>query len=113
MTHPAVEYQLTPPESRAVAHLLTASALGMCVGVPERITLQDRTLTLTDLDTWAFSAGERILIDVLLHLVGDARWPEVTLLDERNQLVVSEAVRLLVTGREMQYARLSKAVREA
>jgi hypothetical protein len=113
MTHPAVEFTLTPPEARAVGHLLTHSALGCCVGVPGRFVLHDRVLTVADVDEWSWSGGERVLIDVLLHLLGEGRWPDVTVLDERNQLIVREAVRLLVTGREQQFARLAQAVKEA
>jgi hypothetical protein len=90
--------RLSPPEHRAVKHLLERSALGSCAGTQGRIHLSpDGDLTLQRLDDWPFSSGEEVLVDVLRFLIGTAtRWPDLAKVDEHQQLIVRESMRLLV-----------------
>lgn len=93
--------RLNPPEHRAVRHLLQRSALNECPGTLGRVILTDEgDLTIQRLDTWGFSSGEEILIDVVRFLVGEAvRWPPIEKVDEFNQQIVRESLRLLAGGR--------------
>ncbi len=88
--------RLTPQEHAAVRHLLQRSALASCVGVEGRIDLSDDgDLTVQRLSDWGWSSGERVLIEVLLHILGEARWPDIGKVDDHNRQVVREAMRLL------------------
>lgn len=93
---------LSPREAAATRYLLMWSALRHCDGVAGRIVLSTdvdgrTTLQLHDLSSWGWSSGERVLVDVLLHIAGFGPDPQADLwrLDETNHLVVSEAMALL------------------
>ena len=89
--------RLTEHERAAVRYLLQHSALADCVGTEGRVILDGHDLTLQRLDTWTFSSGELVLLDVLKFAIGEAvRLPDLDRLDEDNQRVCAEAFRLLV-----------------
>ncbi len=88
--------RLTPAEHAAVRHLLVRSALADCPGTLGRITLtDDGDLTIQRVDDWRWSHGELELLEVLDHILGRGRWPTFRHLDETNQLVAREAMRML------------------
>lgn len=102
---------LSGPEFDAVSILLNASALSFCVGVDDRIDLTGRTLIVESLDTWRWSSGEELLLQVLLHLLGEESMPcDLSHLDEPNQIVVGQALALLHGGRAQQHEQLLAAV---
>ncbi len=98
--------RLTPPEHAAIRHILARSALADTPGRIGRLILtDDGDLTVQRLDTWRWSGGEVVLLDVL-----KGRWPDISRLDEPNQQVVREAIRMLAEGEASAQARLLRAV---
>jgi hypothetical protein len=97
---------LSLPEARAVAHVLRRSALAVCAGSNGRVFLDGDTLHLRDLHSFSFSGGELVLIDVVKHLAGLGRWPDLAGVDPDNRAVCLQAARLLIDGREAQWLRL-------
>jgi hypothetical protein len=87
--------RLSHQEKAAVGHLLRYSALSSCVGVPGRIVLDGHDLTIRDLSSWSWSGGERVLLEVLLHILGEARWPDIGKCDDHERQVIREALRFL------------------
>lgn len=91
--------RLSATEHAAVRHLLDRSALASCAGIPDRVRLtDDGDLTVQGLADWRFSSGEWVLLEVLAHLLGEGRWPDIDRLDDRNRQVVRESMRLLAGG---------------
>jgi hypothetical protein len=93
--------RLSKPEAAAVRHLLRRSALSDCPGTLGRVVLDDQDdLVLRSFDTWSFSSGEEVLLDVVRFIVGEpVRWPELSKVDDFNAQIVRESMRLLTGGR--------------
>ncbi len=108
----SIPRRLTPPEFAAIQHLLARSALADCQGTLGRVSLSDEgDLVIRDLAGWRWSSGETVLLDVLRFVVGDdVRWPDLNKLDDHNQQVVREAIRMLAEGEARRDARFVRAV---
>ncbi len=107
----SIPRRLTPPEHAAVRHILARSALADTPGRIGRLILTDAgDLTMQRLDTWRWSSGEVVLLDVLKFILGEGRWPDISRLDEPNQQVVRKAIGMLAEGQARADARLLRAV---